>query len=128
MSFMKKPLKRLVEGSSATESDSYIDLGEIAFEEEGAALGEPARALVKVAEVYRPEDVNELTTHLYNGNILVIDYTALANDEYALKTITAQLKDSIRDTGGDVAGVGKNMLMATPSGIKIDRNKIKGMF
>ena len=128
MSFFKKPLKRLVEGSSAIESDSYIDLGEIAFEEEGAALGEPVRTMIKVAEIYRAEDVNELTTHLYNGNILVIDYTALANDEFALKTITAQLKDSVRDTGGDVAGVGKNMLMATPSGVKIDRNKIKGMF
>ena len=128
MSFIKKPLKRLVEGSSAIESDSYIDLGEITFEEEGAALGEPVRTMVRVAEVYRPEDIGELTTHLYNGNILVIDYTALANDEFALKTITAQLKDTCRDTGGDVAGVGRNMLMATPGGVKIDRNKIKGMF
>ncbi len=53
---------------------------------------------------------------------------AIANDEFALKTITAQLKDTCRDTGGDVAGVGRNMLMATPAGIKIDRNKIKGTF
>jgi len=128
MSFMKKPLKWLVEGGSAVESDSYIDLGEIPFEEEGAALGEPARTMVRVAEVYRPEDINELTTHLYSGNILIIDYSAIANDEFALKTITAQLKDTCRDTGGDVAGVGRNMLMATPSGIKIDRNKIKGTF
>jgi len=128
MSFIKKPLKRLVEGSSAIESDSYIDLGEIAFEEEGAALGEPARTMVKVAEVYRPEDIAELTTHLYNGNILMVDYTALANDEFGLKNITAQLKDACRDTGGDVAGVGKNMLMVTPGGIKIDRTKIKGTF
>ncbi|HKZ47195.1 MAG TPA: cell division protein SepF [Thermoplasmata archaeon] len=128
MAFIKKPLKRLVEGSSATESDSYIDLGEIAFEEEGAALGEPVRTQIKVAEIYRAEDVNELTTHVYNGNILLIDYSALSNDELALKQVTAMLKDAVRDAGGDVAGVGKNMIMATPGGVKIDRNKIKGTY
>jgi len=128
MSFVKKPLKRLLEGSSASETDSYIDLGEIAFEEEGASLGEPARAMVKVAEIYRAEDVNDLTTHVYSGNLLFIDFSALANDELAMKIATAQLKDMARDTGGDVAAVGKNMLLATPAGIKIDRNKIKGSY
>ena len=128
MTFAKKPLKRLIEGSSASESDSYIDLGEIAFEEEGAALGEPVRMQVKVAEIYRPDDIGELTTHVYNGNILIIDYSALASDELALKMVTAQLKDICRDTGGDVAGIGKNLLMATPTGIKIDRNKLKGAY
>jgi SepF-like predicted cell division protein (DUF552 family) len=128
MAFIKRPLRRLVEGSSAVESDSYIDLGEIAFAEEGAALGEPARAMVKVAEIYRPDDVNELTTHLYNGHILVVDYSSLSNDELSLKTVTAYLKDTVRDTGGDVASIGKNLLMVTPTGIKIDRNKIKGTY
>ena len=128
MTFAKKPLKRLIEGSSASESDSYIDLGEIAFEEEGAALGEPVRMQVKVAEIYRPDDISELTTHVYNGNILIIDYSALASDELALKMVTAQLKDICRDTGGDVAGIGKNLLMTTPTGIKIDRNKLKGAY
>ncbi|TLZ74661.1 MAG: DUF552 domain-containing protein, partial [Methanobacteriota archaeon] len=84
--------------------------------------------LVKVAEVYRYEDIADLTTHVYNGNILMIDYTSLASDDLALKRITAELKSAVRDCGGDVAVVGKNILMATPAGIKIDRAKIKGAF
>lgn len=126
MAFIKKPLKRLTEGSGAVESNSYIDLGELVFQEEGAALGAPVEHLVKVAEVYRYEDVNDLTTHVYNGHVLLVDYTSIANDDLALKRVTNELKNAARDCGGDVAVISKNMLCATPSGIKIDRSKIRG--
>ena len=126
MAFIKKPFKRLAEGGAAAEADTYIDLAELTFEGEGGALGEPVEHLVKVAEIYRYEDVADLTTHVYNGNLLLIDFTSLASDELALKRITAELKSAVRDCGGDVAVVGKNILMATPAGIKIDRAKIKG--
>ena len=126
MAFIKKPFKRLAEGGTAAEADTYIDLGELAFEGEGGSLGEPVEHLVKVAEIYRFEDVSDLTTHVYNGNLLLIDFTSLASDELALKRITAELKSAVRDCGGDVAVVGKNMLLATPAGVKIDRAKIKG--
>ena len=126
MAFIKKPFKRLAEGSSAAEADTYIDLGELSFDGEAGALGEPVEHLVKVAEIYRYEDVTDLTTHVYNGNILLIDFTSLSSDDLALKRITSELKSAIRDCGGDVALVAKNLLMATPSGIKIDRAKIKG--
>src|SRR5213594_727899 len=125
MAFIKKPLRKLVEGGSAAESDAYIDLGELTFED-SSPLGQVAQHWVRVAEVYRYEDLGDLTTHIYNGDLLLIDYTTLANDELALKRITADLKNVAQDTGGDVAGVGKNWLLATPAGVKIDRNKIKG--
>jgi uncharacterized protein len=128
MAFIKKPFKRLAEGGSAADADTYIDLGELSFEGESGALGEPVEHLVKVAEIYRYEDVADLTTHVYNGNILLIDFTSLSSDDLALKRITAELKSAVRDTGGDVAVVAKNLLLATPSGIKIDRAKIKGAF
>jgi len=127
MSFIKKPFKKFIEGSKTAEADQYIDLGELTFEGEGA-LGVGAKSMVKVAEVYRYEDINELTPHVYNGNILIVDYNSIANDELALKRITNELKSVARDTGGDVAGIGKNLLIATPSGIKVDRTKIKGSY
>jgi hypothetical protein len=128
MAFIKKPFRRLAEGGAAAEADTYIDLGEQTFESEGGALGEPVEHLVKVAEVYRYEDVSDMATHVYNGNILLLDYTSISSDDLALKRITAELKSAVRDCGGDVAVVGKNLLMATPAGIKIDRAKIKGNF
>ncbi len=128
MAFIKKPFKRFGEGGAAAEVDAYIDLGELNFEGESGVLGEPVEHLVKVAEIYRYEDINDLTTHVYNGNLLLVDYTAVASDELALKRITAELKSAVRDCGGDVAVVGKNMILATPASIKIDRAKIKGNF
>ena len=65
---------------------------------------------------------------MYNGSLLLVDFTAIANDELAVKRVTNELKNCARDCGGDVAVVAKNLLLATPSGIKIDRNKIKGAY
>src|SRR2546426_3315649 len=125
MAFIKKPFRRLSEGA---EADTYIDLGELSFEGDGGALGEPVEHLVKVAEVYRYEDIADLTTHVYNGNILLIDYTSLASDDLALKRITAELKSAVRDCGGGGAVVGEKDLMGTPAGVQIVRGEIKGAF
>ena len=48
MAFIKKPFKRLAEGGSAAEADTYIDLGELTFDGEGGALGEPVHEIVRV--------------------------------------------------------------------------------
>src|SRR3989304_2570719 len=126
MAFIKKPFKRFAEGGSAAEADTYIDLGELSFDGEGGALGEPVEHLVKGAEIYRSQDVNDLATPLYNRNILLLDYASISSDELALKRITAELKSAVRDCGGDVAVVGKNLIMATPAGVKIDRATLQG--
>src|SRR3989441_9981434 len=118
MAFIKKPFRRLSEGA---EADTYIDLGELSFEGDGGALGEPVEHLVKVAEVYRYEDIADLTTHVYNGNILLIDYTSLASDDLALKRITAELKSAVRDCGGEVPGVGQDILLAAPGAVRNGR-------
>ncbi len=128
MSFIKKQFRKGAEGAVAAEASSYIDLGELALEEEGISLGEPVEHLVRVAEIYRYEDIGDLTSHVYNGSLLLVDFTAIANDELAVKRVTNELKNCARDCGGDVAVVSKNLLLATPSGIKIDRNKIKGAY
>ncbi len=122
----KKPFSK--DDVETKEATQYIDLGEMIFDDEKTGLAGGANTLVKVAEIYRYEDVATLTNLLYSGNILMIDYSAIANDQLALKKIIEDLKGVARDTGGDVAGIGGNMIMATPRGIKIDRNKIKGVY
>jgi SepF-like predicted cell division protein (DUF552 family) len=84
--------------------------------------------MVKVAEIYRYEDLSAVTQPVYNGNILLVDYSALSNDSLTLKRITNELKAVARDTNGDVAAIGKNIIVVTPNGIKVDRQKIKGGF
>ncbi|RLF50019.1 MAG: hypothetical protein DRN20_00430 [Thermoplasmata archaeon] len=102
-------------------ADKYIDLGEIEIDAEIETQNR-----VKIAEIYSYDDVVRLLDQVYEGNILILDYTPIINDELALRRIVEELKSVVRDTGGDVAGIGRNMLMVTPTGIKIDRKKIKG--
>jgi SepF-like predicted cell division protein (DUF552 family) len=125
--FIKKPFKKLMDSGKGAEADHYIDLGEMVFEDDlGAITG--SRSMIKVAEIIKYEDVSNVTTHLYNGNVLILDYTALSSDELALKRITADLKVVAADINGDVAALGKNFIIATPQGVKIDRTKIKAPF
>ncbi|MBM4237755.1 MAG: DUF552 domain-containing protein, partial [Euryarchaeota archaeon] len=107
------------------ESDQYIDLGQLTFDEGSPLSG---KGMVKIAEIYRYEDVSAVTQPVYNGNILLIDYSAIANDSLTLKRITNELKSVARDTNGDVAAIGRNFIVIAPNGIKIDRQKIKGGF
>ena len=98
------------------------------FDDESLAGPEGAKTVVKVGELFRYEDLSSLTNEVYDDNIVVVDFTSIANDDLTMKRITAELKNVARDIDGDVAGIGRNLLMVTPRGVKIDRNKIKGGF
>lgn len=115
-----KPLRRLMEQGQAPRGE-YVDLSEMPLEEEG----QPPQTMIRVAEVFREEDVGILTSLLYEGNVVIVDYSPVANDELTLKRVTSELKAVARDTGGDVAALGRNFLVATPSGVKIDRTKVR---
>ncbi|OGS43399.1 MAG: hypothetical protein A3K76_05425 [Euryarchaeota archaeon RBG_13_57_23] len=112
----------------SASAEQYIDLTDMVFEDESLMGTEGARTVVKVGEMFRYEDLSSLTSEVYNDNIVIVDFTSIANDDLTMKRVTAELKNVARDIDGDVAGVGRNLLMVTPRGIKIDRNKIKGGF
>ena len=116
---------KMEKDDSVVETESYIDLSDMTFEDEA---GGDAQLLVKVAEIYRYEDLGSITSHVYNGNIVLLDITSISNDDLTLKRVTGDLRNVMRDVNGDVAGVGKNLLMITPTGIRIDRNKVRGGF
>ncbi|MEM0485909.1 MAG: cell division protein SepF, partial [Thermoplasmata archaeon] len=62
---------------------------------------------------------------VYNGDILILDYTPISEDELTLRRVISELKNVVKDVDGDVVSLGKNYLFVTPNGIKIDRNKIR---
>jgi SepF-like predicted cell division protein (DUF552 family) len=123
-SILRKPFKRMMRDEAVVGGDKYIDLGDIEFDE----IADDDTINVKVAEIFRYEDLAELAEHVYKGNILLLDFTSISNDQLALKRVISELKSVVRDTNGDVAGVGKNMMIVTPTGIKVDRKKIRGPY
>jgi hypothetical protein len=123
---VRKPYKKFKGDHAVVEADKYIDLGEMGFEEVGT--GAPGKMSIKVAELHRYEDLGDLTQQVYNGNIVILDFTPIANDSLAMRRITNELRSVSRDIGGDLAGISKNFLVITPEGIVVDRTKIKGPF
>lgn len=121
--FIRRKQIKTLEKSAAigTEPRKFIDLNDFEPGVESTASG----PIIKIAEISRFEDLNSVTDVVYNGDILVVDYSLLANDELTLRRIVGELKNVAKDVNGDVAGIGKNLLFLTPSGVKIDRNKIK---
>lgn len=131
MTILKKkpfPTGQETESRESMGAEQYVDLTDMVFEDENLAGADGAKTLVKVGELFRYEDLSALTSQVYAGNLVVVDYTSVANDDLTMKRITSELKNVARDVNGDVAGVGKNLLMITPKDVKIDRNKIKGGF
>ena len=126
--FKRHFLKREGGRSAAARADAmeYIDLSELVFDDEpGAGGGGPVASTVRVAEINRYEDLHSVTDCVYNGDMLIVDYSPVSGDELQLKRITAELRNVVHDTGGDLAGIGRNLLMVTPSGVAIDRNKMR---
>jgi len=123
----KSGILRRHHGSDTLEEGSFVDLGAMQFEDEAASLA-GAKGNVRLAEILRFDDLHQISKFAYQGDIVLLDYTSIANDQIAVKRMSIDLKNVTKDTGGDVAGIAKNLLCITPAGIRIDRQKIRPSF
>jgi uncharacterized protein len=123
----KSGILRRHHGSDTLEEGSFVDLGSMQFEDELGALA-GAKGTVRLAEILRFEDLHEISKLAYQGDIVLLDYTSIANDQIAVKRMSLDLKNVAKDTGGDVAGIAKNLICITPAGLRIDRQKIRPSF
>lgn len=109
-------------GKTPTNTGGYIDLSDYAASEK--ATGEPAASTyVKFAQVRALDDLKHFASIVYDGNMLVLDIKAVQTDEILLRRLSNELRKLAADTGGDIAGLGENHIMLTPTGIKVDRRQ-----
>lgn len=102
----------------------YIDLEEYT---DGTELYDAtASMMVRVAEIHEYEDLREYANYVYQGNLLLLDFSSIAQDEIILRRVTTDLKKLVSDVNGDIAGLGKTMMIVAPTGVKIDRRKARG--
>ncbi len=123
----KSGILRRHHGSDTLEEGTFLDPGTMQFEDEAGALA-GTKGTVRLAEILRFEDLHQVTKLAYQGDVVLLDYTSIANDQIAVKRMSVDLKNVAKDTGGDVAGIAKNLLAITPAGIRIDRQKIRPSF
>jgi uncharacterized protein len=123
----KSGILRRHHGADTLEEGSFLDLGAMEFPDEADGLA-GAKGTVRLAEILRFEDLHDVSKLAYQGDIVLLDYTSIANDPIAVKRMSIDLKNLAKDTGGDVAGISKNLLGITPAGFRIDRQKIRPSF
>jgi len=120
MGFMDKLLGKSERLS--VEEYEELDLGE--YESE---IVEEAETLIKVAEVTGLNEVPEIRRQIYEGNIVIADIAFLRHDKLTLDRILKDLRQLAEDVNGDIVGLGEDYVVITPTGIKVDRNKIQGI-
>ena len=107
-----------------SDGADYIDLEEYTAGTE--MFDATASMTVRVAEILKYDDLRDFANYVYQGNMLLLDFSAIANDEIILRRVTGDLKKLVADINGDIAGLGKTMLIIAPTGVKIDRHKQRG--
>ena len=117
--FAAKPMARAPGGQ-------YIDLEEYTTDTE--LVDSTATMMVRVAEIQKYEQLRDLANYVYQGNMLLLDFSAIAGDEIILRRVTNDLKRLVADINGDIAGLAKTMMIIAPTGVKIDRTKHKATY
>lgn len=110
----------------SSSNQDYIDLEEYAAE---AGLDQTAldsdTTYVRVAEIRKYDELRELANYVYQGNMLILDFSPLKDEEIILRRVTGELKRLVSDIDGDIAGLGSNTLLVTPTSMRIDRTKYR---
>lgn len=112
----------MVSTQSTPEEFVEIDIGEY----EQVLEQEPAAMYVKVADLASINDLPEIKKQIYEGNIVIINIGPLKNDKLMLERSIKELKRVCSDVRGDIVGLGEEQVIATPTGVKVDRTKLKG--
>ncbi len=86
----------------------------------------PAETYIRVAELSNLDGIPDLRKEIYGGNIVIVDISLIKRDKMILERALRDLRDVVSDVHGDIAGLGEDMVITTPTGIKIDRTRLGG--
>ena len=125
MSVIMGIMNKVFGDKKSGDVEGYVDLEK--YIESTGGVG-PANMYVRVGEIQRYEDLKEFTDYVYGGNVLILDFTPIAEEEVILKRITNELKKMAKEINGDIAGIGNNLMIVSPSNVKVERRKLRGKF
>ena len=117
---------RILGDKKPGDVNGYIDLEKYVESTDSETTG--AKMHVRVGEIQRYEDLKEFTDYVYGGNVLILDFSPIAEDEVILKRITNDLKKLCKEINGDIAGIGNNLMIIAPTDVKVERRKLRGKY
>lgn len=120
-----KFLQKLIgTGSKETpEVEEYQELNLSEYEEK--LQDETAGTFVRIAELSGLEVLQQLKKQIYDGNIVIIDVVPSKHDKLLFDRVVKSLKQVVHDVNGDIAMLKQDQVIATPRGVRIDRQKLK---
>ncbi|ADB58463.1 cell division protein SepF [Archaeoglobus profundus] len=102
------------------------DYEELDLSEYEAEIVDEGVTYIKVAEVTGINEIPEIRRQVYNGNIVIADIAFIKHDKWVYERVLKDLKQLAQDVKGDIVGLGEDYIIVTPTGIKVDRVKIRG--
>jgi len=121
-----KIMNKIFGEKSPGDVDGYIDLEK--YTESTGEKTQGAKMYVRMGEIQRYEDLKEFADYVYGGNVLILDFSPIADEEVILKRITNDLKKLAKEINGDIAGIGNNLMIISPADVKVERRKLRGKF
>lgn len=100
------------------------DLEEV-MEAEGDAINPPADFYVKRVDLRNEGDADLCLKELGTKNIIILNVIPLSKQPNRLKSIISKLKMHSQKTNGDIALLSTDMILLTPSNVKIVKSKPK---
>ena len=119
-------VNKILGDKKSGDVEGYVDLEKYVETTGGETY--PARMHVRVGEIQRYEDLKEFTDYVYGGNVLILDFSPIAEEEVILKRITNDLKKLCKEINGDIAGIGNNLMIIAPTDVKVERRKLRGKY
>ena len=117
--------KLFVKKREVPKEGNYLDL-DIEEYESDMVDEEGVKLYIKTSELTGLYDVPELKKEIYAGNILILDISLARQDRVLVEKAIKDLKLAAFDVGGDIAGIGDDMVIIAPEGIRIERKKLSG--
>ncbi len=111
-------------GGKSEEQVNVPDLEEV-MEAEGDVVSPPADFYVKRLDLRNEGDGDLAITELTSKNIIILNVLPLSKQPNRLKGIIARLKQNANKSNGDIALLTNDMLLLTPSNVKIVKSKPK---
>lgn len=116
--------EKLLGKSEKVPVEEYEELDLSEYEAEIESEG---TTYIKVAEITGINEIPEIRRQIYEGNIVIADIAYIKHDKLQFERVLKDLRLLAEDVNGDIVGLGEDYIIITPTGIKVDRNKIRGV-
>jgi len=106
-----------------SDEHEYVDIDLGQFEEVSTDLSE---IMVRMADLKDLDVLAGIKREVLGGNVVLVDISFMRQEKEMLDEAISELKATAEDVRGDIAGVGEDLVMIVPKGMRIDRDRILG--